>query len=99
MQTNISVPPRRWERQPATIPISLVLKAENLTEDDSAGVIDFSLRGVGVLTSLVLVPGERVKIVANGKSPDAIFTRVAWVREDEDESSHWLFAGLAYLDH
>ncbi len=51
MQTNISVPPRRWERQPATIPISLVLKAENLTEDDSAGVIDFSLRGVGVLTA------------------------------------------------
>src|ERR1039458_9058379 len=99
MQTNTSVPPRRWERQPATIPISLVLKAENLTEDNSAGVIDFSLRGVGVLTSLALVPGERVRIVANGEFPDAISTRVAWVREDEDESSHWRFAGLEYLDH
>ena len=99
MQTNTSIPPRRWERQPATMPISLLLKAEDLTEDDAAGVIDFSLRGVGVLTSLALVPGERVRIIANGEFPDAIPTRVAWVREDEDESSHWRFAGLEYLDH
>ena len=99
MQTNTSVSPRRWERQPATVPISLLLKAEDLTEDDAAGVIDFSLRGVGVLTSLALVPGERVRIIANGEFPDAIPTRVAWVREDEDESSHWRFAGLEYLDH
>ena len=99
MQTNTSVPPRRWEHQPATMAISLLLKAEDLTEDDAAGVIDFSLRGVGVLTSLALVPGERVRIVANGEFPDAISTRVAWVREDEDESSHWRFAGLEYLDH
>jgi hypothetical protein len=81
------------------MPISLLLKAEDLTEDDAAGVIDFSLRGVGVLTSLVLAPGERVRIIANGEFPDAIPTRVAWVREDEDESSHWHFAGLEYLDH
>lgn len=99
MQTHTSVPPRRWERQPATIPISLLLKAEDLTEDDAAGVLDFSLRGVGVLTSLILVPGERVRIIANGDYPDVIPTRVAWVREDEDESSHWRFAGLEYLDH
>jgi hypothetical protein len=99
MQANAFIVSRRWERQPATIPISLVLKAENLTEDDAAGVIDFSLRGVGVLTSLELVPGERVRIVADGKFPDAIPTRVAWVREDEDESSHWSFVGLEYLDH
>ena len=98
MQTNTSVPSRRWERQPATMPISLLLKAEDLTEDDAAGVIDFSLRGVGVLTSLLLVPGARVRIIANGEFPDAIPTRVAWVREDEDESSHWRFAGLEYLD-
>jgi len=90
--------PRRWKRQPATIPISLVLKAENLTEDNDATIIDFSLRGVGVLTSLALVPGERVRIAANQESPDVISTRVVWVREDEDESSKWNFAGLKFLD-
>jgi hypothetical protein len=76
-----------------------VLKAENLTEDNSATIIDFSLRGVGVLTTLALVPGERARIVAKGEFPDAIATRVAWVREDEDESSQWSFAGLEFLDH
>jgi hypothetical protein len=99
MQTNATVLSRRWERQPATISISLVLKTENLTADDAAGVIDFSLRGVGVLTSLELVPGERVRIIANGEFPDAISARVAWVREDADEPSHWRFAGLEFLDH
>ena len=98
MQVDTTHKPRRWERQPATVPISLLLKAENLAEDDAAGVIDFSLRGVGVLTSLALVPGERVRIFANGKFPDAISTRVAWVREDEDDSSHWRFAGLEFFD-
>ena len=99
MQTNAPVLSRRWGRQPATIPISLVLKADDSSEDDFAGVIDFSPRGVGVLTTLALVPGERVRIAANGEFPDAISTRVAWVREDEDESSHWRFVGLEYLDH
>ena len=99
MQENICHTRRQWQRQPSKIPISLVLKAENLTEDNSATIIDFSLRGVGVLTTLALVPGERARIVAKGEFPDAIPTRVAWVREDEDESSHWRFAGLEFLDH
>ena len=47
MQTNIPLPARRWGRQPATIPIGLMLEAENLAEDEFAGVIDFSLRGFG----------------------------------------------------
>ena len=96
MQTNIPANLRRWERQPATIPINLVLKAEDLKVDNSATIIDFSLRGVGILTTLALVPGERVRIVAKGEIPDAIPTRVVWVREDEDESSHWTFAGLEF---
>jgi hypothetical protein len=98
MRANSSANLRRWERQPATIPISLVLKAENLIEDDAATVIDFSLRGVGVLTTLALVQGERVRIVTGGGFPDAIPTRVAWAREDQDESSHWNFAGLEFID-
>ena len=96
MQTNTPADLRRWERQPTTIPINLVLKADDLRVDNSATIIDFSLRGVGVLTALALVPGERVRIVAKGESPDAIPTRVVWVREDE--SSHWTFAGLEFLD-
>ena len=37
---------RRWERQPATIPISVVLKTEDFSVDNSATVIDFSLWGL-----------------------------------------------------
>ena len=96
MQTNTPANRRRWERQPATIPISLVLKAENLKVDNSATILDFSLRGVGVLTTLALFPGERVRIVAKGEFPDDIPTRVVWVREDE--SNHLSVAGLEFLD-
>jgi len=53
MQTNNSTDLRRWERQPTTIQISLVLKAEDDKVDNSASVIDFSLCGVGVLTTLL----------------------------------------------
>ena len=95
MQANTSGNLRRWERQPATIPINLVLKAEDLRVDNSATIIDFSLRGVGVLTTLALVPGERVRIVAKGEFPDAIPTRVVWVREEEPE--YWTLAGLEFL--
>ncbi|MGO8813489.1 MAG: PilZ domain-containing protein [Terriglobia bacterium] len=96
MQANASGNLRRWERQPATIPINLVLKAEDLRVDNSATIVDFSLRGVGVLTTLALVPGERVRIVAKGEFPDAIPTRVVWTREDG--SNRWTFAGLEFLE-
>jgi c-di-GMP-binding flagellar brake protein YcgR len=92
MPTNTPTNLRRWERQPATIPITLGLKAENLIEDDSATIINFSLGGVGVLTTLALVPGERVRIVDRGKHPRAIPALVVWLRKDE--SSHATFAGL-----
>jgi c-di-GMP-binding flagellar brake protein YcgR len=96
MQTNTPADRRRWERQPATIPISLVLKAQNLKVDNSATVLDFSLHGVGVLTKLALFPGEQIEIVAKGEVLDAIRTRVVWVREDR--SNHLSFAGLEFLD-
>ena len=96
MEANTSANLRRWERQPATIPISLVLRSEDLKVDNSATILDFSFRGVGVLTTLALVPGERVRIVAKGESPDDIPTRVVWVREDV--SNHLSVAGLEFLD-
>ena len=95
MQANIPADHRRWNRQPATIPISLALDTDNLTVDNSATIIDFSLRGVGVFTTLALVPGDCVKIFAKGEVPDAIPARVVWVREDE--SSLWTVVGLEFL--
>jgi hypothetical protein len=97
MQTNTSVPPRRWERQPATIPISLVLKADHFKADNSAITVDISLHGAEVRTNLALVPGEWVGVVPKGEFPHAIPTHVVWVREDE--ASRWTFAGLEFLDH
>ena len=95
MQTNNGPNLRRWERQPATIPINLVLNAEDHKVDNSATVIDFSLGGMGVLTTLPLVPGERVKIVAKGEFRQAILTRVVWVAEVEP--SRLNHAGLEFL--
>jgi hypothetical protein len=96
MQENTHANPRRWERQLTIIPIGLVLKTENLMVDNSATIIDFSLRGAGVLTKLALVPGEQVRIVAKGEVQDAIPTRVVWVRDDGPQ--HWTLAGLEFLD-
>ena len=96
MQANISHNRRRWERQPAEISISLALLVENLMVDSSAVIVDFSLRGVGVLTTLELAQRERVRIVANGELPDAIPALVAWVRDGGKEPNHWRRAGLEF---
>jgi hypothetical protein len=95
MSTNIPSIPRRSERRPATIPISLVLEAEKFKADNSAITTDISTDGVGVRTTLGLVPGEWVGFVKKGEFPHAIPSRVVWAREDE--YSGWMFAGLEFL--
>ncbi|MGA2982447.1 MAG: PilZ domain-containing protein [Terriglobia bacterium] len=95
MRTNTPANLRRWERKPAAIQVSLVLRAEDFKVDDDATTVDISLRGVGVRTALALVPGEWVGVVAKGEFPHAIPTRVVWVREEE--SGFWTLAGLEFL--
>ena len=95
MQENSSRIPRRWEREPATIPISLVSEADPLKADDSAITVDVSLRGVSVRTKLALVRGEWVGVVAKGKYPHSIPGLVVWVRKEE--SSRSTFAGLEFI--
>ena len=95
MQTNTAANLRRWERDPATIPVSLVLRAEDFKVDDAATTVDISLSGLAVRTTLALVPGEWVGVVAKGEFPHAIPTRVVWVREEEPE--YWTLAGLEFL--
>ena len=92
MQEHTSRPPRRWERQPATVPISLAMEADPSKVDDSAITVDISVRGASVRTNLALVRGEWVKVVAKGKSPRSIPALVIWVQNDE--SSHSTLAGL-----
>ncbi len=87
--------PRRWERRASTMPISLVLKNGNLKADDSATTLDISLRGAKVRTKLTLRPGDLVGVVPQGEFPEAIRTRVIWVREYE--SNDWTLAGLEFL--
>jgi c-di-GMP-binding flagellar brake protein YcgR len=96
MQTNTPANRRRWERRPATIPIIIVLKAEDLKVDNSATIVDISLSGMGVKTALALARGERVGVIAKEEFPQVIPTRAVWAREDE--SSHWIFAGLEFLN-
>ncbi len=96
MQT---IPPtdlRRAEREPATIPISLVVRSERNNTDDDASAIDFSLEGACVQTTLELVPGEWVGIMLKGEFPNAIPSRVVWVRP-WDAAGLWSHAGLQFL--
>ena len=87
---------RRWEREPVTLPISLVLRAEQFKKDDSASTLDISLYGVSVRTRLALGQGDWVGMVIKGEFAHAIPTRVVWVREDTD--SRFTVAGLEFLD-
>ena len=92
MPENTSYTPRRWQRQPSKIPISLVLETDPFKADDSAITVDISRRGASVLTKLALVQGEWVKVVSKGEFTQAIAALVVWVRKDE--SSHSTSAGL-----
>ena len=94
MQEYTSHTPRRCERQPASIPISLALETAPFKVDDSAITVDISPRGASVRTNLALVRGEWVKVVGKGQYPRPIPALVAWVREDE--SSHLTLAGLDF---
>src|ERR1017187_8421313 len=81
MQENTSHTPRRWQRQPSNIPISLVSEADPFKLDDSATAVDISPLGASVLTKLALVPGEWVKVVGKGEISQAVAAHVVWVRE------------------
>jgi hypothetical protein len=94
VQQHTSRPPRRWERQPATVPISLVMEADPSKADDSAITVDISVRGASVRTHLTLVRGEWVKVVGKGQYPRPIPALVAWVRKDETSQS--TLAGLDF---
>ena len=94
MQTISAVDLRRWERELVAIPVCLVLKAEKLKSDTFAATIDVSLSGVGVRTTLALVPTQGVEIVITGQFSQTIPARVVWVREDE--SSNSTIAGLKF---
>jgi hypothetical protein len=96
MRENTSHNRRRWERRSAAIPISLVLEVGDVETDNSAITIDISPHGAKVQTKLLLVSGERLGVVFNREFPDAIPSRVAWVREFE--CSHWTLAGLEFLN-
>ena len=96
MQTNTSVIPRRWERQKAETPISLVLDRARFKADDSAVTVDISLCGARVRTTLTLAAGDWVGVVPKGDFPHAIPARVVWA--PEDEYSHWTFAGLEFIE-
>jgi hypothetical protein len=87
--------PRRSERQPASFPIRLVLETKNFEADDLAIATDISTDGVGIRTTLELVPGEWVGYIAERKFPRAIPSRIVWVRKDEDSRS--VLAGLEFL--
>ena len=95
MQTITSADFRRWEREPAAIPVRLVLKSDKLKPDTFTATLDISLSGVSVRTTLALVPRQEVQIVIKGQFTQTISARVVWVRGDK--SSNSTIAGLKFL--
>jgi len=97
MYENSCHTPRRWQRQPSKIPISLQLEYDHLKADDSALAVDISPRGASIQTKLALVPGVWLKVAGKGEISHAVAAHVVWVREDE--SGHSTSAGLElFLD-
>jgi hypothetical protein len=92
MKENASHTPRRWQRQPSKIPISVELEHDHLKADNSALAVDISPHGASVLTKLGLAPGEWVKVFARGKFRQAIAGLVIWVRKEKSSLS--TLAGL-----
>jgi len=95
MQANTAVIPRRWERQKTETPIRLVLDSAHFKTDNSATILDISLYGAFVRTSLELVRGQWVGVVSKGDFPHAIPAQDVWSREDD--YSHWTFAGIEFM--
>ena len=85
---------RRSGRDAVSTPISLVKRSGSFRRDDSATVVDASLYGMKIRTAQTLVPGEWVGVVPKAGFPHAIPAHVVWVKEDE--SSHWIFAGIEF---
>ena len=85
---------RRWVREPAVIHVNLVLKADKPKSDTSTATTDVSLSGLGVRTTLTLVPKQEVAIVMERHFSRTIPARVVWVREDK--SSNSTIAGLKF---
>ncbi len=86
---------RRWERQPAAIPVSLVLDSEELQSDTFTATLDISVSGIAVQTMLSLAPKQEVGVVFTGDFTQTLRARVIWVRRDE--SSNSTIAGLKFL--
>jgi len=86
---------RRMEREPAAIPVSLVLRSESRHTTYEASTVDLSLSGASIQTYLELTPGDWVGIVPKGEFPFAIPSRVVWVRPKD---SLFYVAGVQFLD-
>lgn len=95
IQTMTATDLRRWEREPAAIPVSLVLESDESQKDTFAATLDISMSGAAVTTMLDLVPGQEVAIVFNGEFSVDIRARVIWVRKNESTNS--TTAGLKFL--
>ena len=86
---------RRSEREYATLPITLVKRAECFRKDDAAMMLDVSLFGMRVRTTLALDARDWVGVVAKGEFPHAIPAHVVWVRKDE--LSELTSAGIKFV--
>jgi hypothetical protein len=91
MKENPCHTPRRCQRFPSKIPISLIVEDAPVKADNSALAVDISPRGARVHTKLALAPGEWVKVVAKEDCTQAE-ALVVWAREDE--FNHSTSAGL-----
>jgi hypothetical protein len=88
---------RQWEREPVAIPVSIVLKANEVTSDITTATLNISLSGVSISTKLALVPKQVVEVVIQGQFCQTIPARVVWARKAT--SGNETIAGLKFLQY
>jgi len=97
MQAACQTELRQWERETVGIPVSIILKANEVTSDFTTATLNISLSGVSVLTNLALVPKQLVEVVIEGQFSQTIPARVVWVRNAK--SGNETIAGLKFLHY
>ena len=85
---------RRSRRVPETTPISLAFPSDDCRVKHEALIMNQSLHGVGIRTSVQLSPGQAIVILPREGYWHAVPARVVWARTSEIGAGY--IAGLAF---
>jgi len=71
---------RRYLRYEAEIGVTLHKEGKKIP----ATMVDISMRGIGLISDQILIPGHKVKVTINNKNDFAILGTVKWLVSNEE---------------